>query len=606
MLRIRSKSLTFALLAGALAAPVALQGCGVGGGGSSGKGSTAAGITSETPGPLVELTSPASAATVIGASVAVVGSTGDLGHGVTRVAINGQEVATQAGLFQATVPLDPGVNTLVVEAWDQRGARTERHVSVLAGARARTSAPLPAAAEVALRGAAAPLVSNFQTAGTTGAVGMPPTRFIAAYSGNYTRRVGRTIRTVVIHTIEGSEAGCISWFQNPAARVSAHYVLSHAGRVTQMVREADRAWHVGQINDQAIGIENEGYAGRNNWTDVQYRTLAQLTRSICDRHGIPLDRAHIIGHVEAPGATHTDPGRFFDWARFMNLVRSSGSTPPRPRPSTQTITTGSGKALDVLWTPRTPVTANGVTRVEFDVNVRTRTPLPGRLAESVVVRTPRRVLLSFAGVATNDVGVSVHQDVLNRALHAAWQAGALDLRLTAAQLSLLAPGTTATLDAAELVRRDPRLASVLPAGSSLELSLSPELPPTTLLTSRGELLLRVGALDVLVDVVDATGQTTSLGTLRCAVEVPSGIDGHGATSRLVGAPPQSELHVELPGTSTNALDLRRLAEATAPALRDAILGALSGIVLPTPGGIDLRSHTLATTGDTLTVSGKQR
>jgi hypothetical protein len=603
MLRIRTTTLTFALLAGALATPVVLlQGCGGGGGGGSGKGSTAAAITSETPGPLVEVTSPVSAELVAGASVAVVGSTGDLGHGVTRVAINGQEVATQAGAFQATVPLEPGVNTLVVEAWDQRGARTERHVSVLAGDRAPTGAPLPATAEVALRGAAAGLVSNFQTAGATGPVGMPPTRFIAAYSGNYTRRTGRVVRTVVIHTIEGSEAGCISWMQNPASRVSAHYVLSHAGRVTQMVREEDRAWHAGQINEQAIGIENEGYAGRNNWTDVQYRTLAQLVRSICDRHRIPLDRAHIIGHVEAPGATHTDPGRFFDWARFMTLVRGAGGTSARPRPSTQTITTGSGKALEVLWTPKAPVTANGVTRIELDVNVLTRAPLPGRLAESVVVRTPRRVLLSFAGAASNDVGVSVHQDVLNRALHAAWQAGALDLRLTAAELALIAPGTTATLDAAALVLRDPRLASVLSPGSALELSLSPELPPTTLVTSGGDVTLRVGALDVLVDVVDAAGVTTSLGTLRCALEVPAWIDGHGATSRLVA--PTSELHVELPAAS--AVDLRRVADAAAPALRDALLGALSGIALPTPGGIDLRTQSLAATGETLTVSGTQR
>lgn len=605
MLRVRTSlgsGLTFALLAGALAAPVTLQGCGGGGGGSS-KGSTAAAITSETPGPQVELTSPMNAETVAGTSVAVVGSTADLGHGVTRVAINGQDVAAQAGVFQATVPLDPGVNTLVVEAWDQRGARTERHVSVLAGDRAPTNAPLLARAEIALRGAAAPLLSNYQTAGASGSVGMPPTRFIAAYSGNYTRRTGRVVRHVVIHTIEGSEAGCISWMQNPASRVSAHYVMSHAGRVTQMVAEGDRAWHAGQINETAIGIENEGYAGRNNWTDIQYRTLAQLVRSICDRHRIPLDRTHIIGHVEAPGATHTDPGRFFDWARFMTLVRSAGATAPRPRPSTQTITTGSGKALDVLWTPKPAVTASGITRLEFDVNVITRAPLPGRLAESVVVNTPRRVLLSFAGLATNDVGVTVHQDVLNRALHAAWQAGALDLRLTDADLALLSPGTTATLDAVELVLQDPRLASVLPAGSSLELSLSPELPPTTLVTASGEVTLRVGALDVLVDVVDASGVATSLGSLRCALEVPAWIDGHGATSRLVG--PSSELRVEVPAAS-NALDLRRVAEVTAPALRDAILGALSGIALPTPGGIDLRTQSIAATGDTLTVSGTQR
>jgi len=178
------------------------------------------------------------------------------------------------------------------------------------------------------------------------ATAYPGARWIPAHSSNYTRMSSRSIDRVVIHTVEGSEAGCISWFQNSRSNVSAHYVLSHAGRVTQMVREQDRAWHCGRWNDRSIGIENEGWAGRNNWTATQYRVLADLTREICNRYGIPKDRTHIVGHVEVPGATHTDPGRFFDWNRFMNLVRGTSSPPPPP-PSggTTTYTVRSGDTL---------------------------------------------------------------------------------------------------------------------------------------------------------------------------------------------------------------------------------------------------------------------
>jgi uncharacterized protein YraI len=170
------------------------------------------------------------------------------------------------------------------------------------------------------------------------AYGFPAVRQMPAYSGNYTRRSSRSITRIVIHTVEGSEAGCISWFQNPAANVSAHYVVSHAGRVTQMVPDMSVAWHAGNsyYNEHAIGIENEGYAGRNTWTDTQYRVLADLTRGLCDRYGIPKDRSHIVGHVEVPGTTHTDPGRYFDWSRFMGLVRGGGgggSTQPAPTPA---------------------------------------------------------------------------------------------------------------------------------------------------------------------------------------------------------------------------------------------------------------------------------
>jgi N-acetyl-anhydromuramyl-L-alanine amidase AmpD/uncharacterized protein YraI len=158
----------------------------------------------------------------------------------------------------------------------------------------------------------------------------PPTRFIAANSGNYTARSSRGIDQIVIHTIEGSEAGAISWFQSSRSRVSAHYIVAHSGRITQMMRDSDRAWHAGHsgTNSRSIGIENEGYAGRNNWTTAQYESLAALVRYLCNQYGIPKDRAHIFGHNEVPGAAgrKSDPGRYFDWNRFMRMVGSSPST----------------------------------------------------------------------------------------------------------------------------------------------------------------------------------------------------------------------------------------------------------------------------------------
>jgi uncharacterized protein YgiM (DUF1202 family) len=40
-----------------------------------------------------------------------------------------------------------------------------------------------------------------------------------------------------------------------------------------------------------------------------------------------MDRSRIIGHNEVPGATHTDPGPYFNWSYYMSLVRG-GTTPP--------------------------------------------------------------------------------------------------------------------------------------------------------------------------------------------------------------------------------------------------------------------------------------
>ncbi|MCW8137787.1 MAG: N-acetylmuramoyl-L-alanine amidase [Planctomycetota bacterium] len=197
---------------------------------------------------------------------------------------------------------------------------------------------------VGLGGSTAPMVGSQADAALQ-------IRQIRAHSSNYSARSSRTIRYVVIHTVEGSESSCINWFQNPKSNVSAHYVVSHAGRITQMVPDMSVAWHAGNstYNAQSIGIENEGYAGRNNWTDVQYRTLADLVRHLCDRYGIPKDRTRIIGHNEVPRATHGDPGRHFDWNRFMNLVRggsATATTPQTPAPAPQPATTGT-QAVEV-------------------------------------------------------------------------------------------------------------------------------------------------------------------------------------------------------------------------------------------------------------------
>lgn len=165
-------------------------------------------------------------------------------------------------------------------------------------------------------------------------------RWVAASTSNYTSgRAGESVRYVVIHTMQGSYAGAISWFQNPAASASAHYnIRSSDGEITQMVSERDTAWHAGNLtyNRRSVGIEHEGYvADPGRWyTDAMYRSSAALTRHLCDKYGIPIDRAHIIGHNEVPHPTiagryggasgHTDPGSGWDWDRFMELVRGAG------------------------------------------------------------------------------------------------------------------------------------------------------------------------------------------------------------------------------------------------------------------------------------------
>lgn len=153
------------------------------------------------------------------------------------------------------------------------------------------------------------------------------------------------IRYIVIHTTEGSSESAVQRFQSHSSRVSAHYIISSDGRITQMVREKDIAWHSGnpKYNRHSIGIEHEVYASQPaTLTDAMYRSSAALTRYLCLKYEIPMDREHIIGHNEVPDPKnpdrmggvngHTDPGQHWDWSYFMQLVTHGEQTQPPPGP----------------------------------------------------------------------------------------------------------------------------------------------------------------------------------------------------------------------------------------------------------------------------------
>lgn len=147
--------------------------------------------------------------------------------------------------------------------------------------------------------------------------------FTPAHSSNFTSGGLISYDYVVVHTMQGYYGGSISWFQNPDANVSAHYVMrSDDGEVTQMVRHADRAWHVGNSNSYALGIEHEGFIAEEGWyTWETYLSSARLARWMCEEFEIPIDRDHIVGHVELPNQSHTDPGDLWDWGLYMALIR---------------------------------------------------------------------------------------------------------------------------------------------------------------------------------------------------------------------------------------------------------------------------------------------
>jgi N-acetyl-anhydromuramyl-L-alanine amidase AmpD len=175
------------------------------------------------------------------------------------------------------------------------------------------------------------LVAAFAAAcvllGSTTALAAPPPYYPAvewtpAATNNY--EVGRSapIVAIVIHETDGTWTSAINTFRNSRARVSSHYLVrAFDGGILQFVAESDTAFHARGANAWTIGIEHEFYPRLGIWhTDAQYRSSAALVCAIARRYGIPIDRDHIVGHKELPGATHGDPGDTWNWTYYMSLV----------------------------------------------------------------------------------------------------------------------------------------------------------------------------------------------------------------------------------------------------------------------------------------------
>jgi N-acetylmuramoyl-L-alanine amidase len=134
------------------------------------------------------------------------------------------------------------------------------------------------------------------------------------------------ISMAVIHYTEMTDRDfAIERLCDPAAKVSAHYLICRDGEVVQLVPEAMRAWHAGlsywrgirDINSASIGIEldHPGHKyGYTEFPDAQFEALVPLLARMVKEYRIP--RANVVGHSDVAPARKIDPGELFPWDRL--------------------------------------------------------------------------------------------------------------------------------------------------------------------------------------------------------------------------------------------------------------------------------------------------
>jgi len=150
----------------------------------------------------------------------------------------------------------------------------------------------------------------------------------------------RVVDRIVIHYTETLTLKAAEEEFNYKEDKSIHYIIDKDGFVVKgEVGEDETAYHAGcqptrpkcekspdnccvrGMNERSIGIELVN-SGKESYPQEQTNVLAMLVAEIAERHDIPIDREHIIGHDEVDPGRKVDPGELFQWSEFIQNANS--------------------------------------------------------------------------------------------------------------------------------------------------------------------------------------------------------------------------------------------------------------------------------------------
>ena len=151
---------------------------------------------------------------------------------------------------------------------------------------------------------------------------------IDAPSPNHDERLAPVSMIVLHYTGMQDAESALARLRDPAAKVSAHYLVAEDGTTFRMVDEDRRAWHAGQshwrgvtdVNSASVGIEivNPGHEfGYRPFPEEQIAALVPLVAAIKDRHGVT--RGNVVGHSDIAPTRKRDPGELFPWHSLARL-----------------------------------------------------------------------------------------------------------------------------------------------------------------------------------------------------------------------------------------------------------------------------------------------
>lgn len=175
--------------------------------------------------------------------------------------------------------------------------------------------------------------------------------------GNITTNLG-----LVLHHQAGN-GSLYNFFNNPSAKVSAHFWVSKSGIIEQYVDTSRVAWHGKSLNSRYVGVETEGcptspYA--EPLTDAAIQALARIYREGRDKHGWTNALANADGqrgfgfHRMAVATGCPCDVRLNRRQDILNIAFGATPKPPIPEPTPPPTKEGTVQFIkekngDVFW-----------------------------------------------------------------------------------------------------------------------------------------------------------------------------------------------------------------------------------------------------------------
>jgi len=172
-------------------------------------------------------------------------------------------------------------------------------------------------------------------------------------SVNYGGNVAGYLGAILHH--QGGNGGLYGWFNNPSAKVSAHFWIGKNGQIEQYVDTSRQAWHGMSLNSRYVGVETEGCPPNNPTealTQAQVNAFGRLYAEGARVHGWPNALANADGqrglgyHRMAVNTACPTQSRLNRRPDILKIA-FGGSAPP----STSPPATGGGQAPKFSATP---------------------------------------------------------------------------------------------------------------------------------------------------------------------------------------------------------------------------------------------------------------